>query len=74
MVEELGLKYLRYGLPYYRMHCGPGRYDWDFADQVLPELLRRKITPIMDLLHFGVPDWLGNLQNPELPAYFAEFA
>jgi beta-glucosidase/6-phospho-beta-glucosidase/beta-galactosidase len=74
LVEELGLKYLRYGLPYYRMHLGPGRYDWDFADQVIPEIQRRKITPIMDLLHFGVPDWLGNLQNPEMPGYFAEFA
>ncbi len=74
LVRELGLKYLRYGLPYYSMHLGPGRYDWEFADQVMPALQRRSIVPILDLLHFGVPDWLGNLQNPELPLHFADYA
>lgn len=74
LVKDLGLKYLRYGLPYYRMHQGPGQYDWDFADQVLAEMQRLEITPILDLMHFGVPDWLGNYQNPELPVHFAEYA
>src|SRR5436305_13231344 len=32
------------------------------------------ITPIVDLCHFGVPDWLGNFQNPEFPEAFAEYA
>ena len=74
LVKDLGLKYLRYGLPYYRVHLGPGRYDWEFADQALGELRRLGITPILDLLHFGVPDWLGDFQNPALPLYFAEYA
>ncbi|MEW6420287.1 MAG: family 1 glycosylhydrolase [Deinococcota bacterium] len=74
LVRDLGLKYLRYGLPYYRTHLGPGRYDWDFADQVMAGMRRLGITPIVDLLHFGVPDWLGNFQNPELPLHFAEYA
>ena len=38
------------------------------------ELLRRDITPIADLCHFGVPDWLGNFQNPDFPALFADYA
>ncbi|GAB2461699.1 hypothetical protein GCM10011375_13030 [Hymenobacter qilianensis] len=74
LVKDLGLKVLRYGLPYYSMHKGPGRYDWEFADQVMAEMQRLGITPILDLLHFGVPDWLGNFQNPELPVHFAAFA
>ena len=74
LVKELGLKVLRYGLPYYRTHVGPGRYDWAFADLVMAEMRRLEITPILDLLHFGVPDWLGNFQNPELPIHFAEYA
>ena len=41
-----------------------GKYDWDFTDQAMAEMQRLGITPIMDLLHFGVPDWLGNFQNP----------
>jgi beta-glucosidase/6-phospho-beta-glucosidase/beta-galactosidase len=32
------------------------------------------ITPIVDLCHFGVPDWMGNFQNPDFPQYFAEYA
>uniref|UniRef100_UPI0004967D0F family 1 glycosylhydrolase n=1 Tax=Deinococcus frigens TaxID=249403 RepID=UPI0004967D0F len=72
--KDLGLKYLRYGLPYYRVHQGPGKYDWEFSDQVMAEMKRLEITPILDLMHFGVPDWLGNFQNPELPVHFAEYA
>jgi len=74
LVRELGLKVLRYGPAYYKVHQGPGKYDWDFTDEVMAEMKRLKITPIMDLLHFGVPDWLGNFQNPELPVHFAEYA
>ena len=74
LVKELGLKVLRYGLPYHRIHLGPGKYDWEFADQVMAEMQRLKITPILDLLHFGVPDWLGNFQNPALPIHFAAYA
>src|SRR5205807_6409277 len=32
------------------------------------------IVPIMDLCHFGLPDWLGNFQNPEFPGQFALYA
>lgn len=74
LVKELGLKVLRYGLPYHRVHLGPGRYDWEFADAAMGEIRRLGITPVLDLLHFGVPDWLGNFQNPELPLHFADYA
>ncbi len=74
LVKELGLKVLRYGLPYYSTHLGPGHYDWSFADDVMREMRRLEITPILDLLHFGVPDWIGDLQNPELPIHFAAYA
>src|SRR5437588_5974461 len=74
LVKELGTPCLRYGLPNHRIHLGPDRYDWSFADEVLAEIHRLGITPILDLLHFGVPDWLGNFQNPELPLHFAAYA
>ncbi len=73
LVKELGLNVLRYGLPYHLTHLGPGRYDWSFADTVMREMQALQITPILDLLHFGVPDWLGNFQNPELPVHFADY-
>jgi len=74
LVRGLGLKLLRYGLPYHLTHLGPGRYDWSFADQVMPAMRERGIKPILDLLHFGLPDWLGDFQNPELPVHFAAYA
>ncbi|MEJ7748445.1 MAG: family 1 glycosylhydrolase [Candidatus Limnocylindrales bacterium] len=74
LVKDLGLKFLRYGLPYHRTHLGPDAYDWSFADDVLREMRDLGITPILDLLHFGVPDWIGNFQNPELPVLFADYA
>lgn len=74
LVHDLGLKVLRYGLPYHRIHLGPGRFDWSFADLAMAEIQRLGIVPILDLLHFGVPDWLGNFQNPELPLHFRDYA
>lgn len=74
LVKELGIDVLRYGPPYYRTHLGPGRYDWDFADQVFAEMKRLDIAPIVDLCHFGVPDWIGDFQNPDFPALFAQYA
>ena len=74
LVHELGIRCLRYGPPYYRTHIGPGRYDWTFADETFAELERLGIVPIADLCHFGLPDWLGDFQNPDFPRYFAEYA
>lgn len=74
LVEEMGLRFLRYGPPLHRTFLGPDRYDWEFADLTLGDLERRDITPIVDLCHFGVPDWLGDFQNPDFPIQFARYA
>src|SRR5690606_21281432 len=58
----------------YLIHEAPGRYRWDLFDAVAAELEVAGIEPIVDLLHFGVPDWLGSFQNPDLPHYFSEYA
>jgi beta-glucosidase/6-phospho-beta-glucosidase/beta-galactosidase len=74
LVKELGLKYLRYGPPLHLIYQSPDKFDWSFADEVLRKMQELGITPIMDLCHFGVPDWLENFQNPKLPEYLAEYA
>lgn len=74
LVKESGIKYLRYGPPYYSTHLGPGKYDWDFTDLTFSAMKDLGITPLVDLCHFGVPDWLGNFQNPDFPAHFAAYA
>lgn len=74
LVQEMGIEFLRWGPPYYRVHTGPGQYDWSLVDEPLQDLFRRGITPIVDLCHFGVPDWIGDFQNADWPAHFAEYA
>lgn len=74
LVKELGIHHLRYGPPYYKTHIGPGQYDWSFTDETFNKLKEMEIAPITDLCHFGVPDWIGSFQNPDWPAYFAEYA
>ncbi len=71
LVEELDVCYLRYGPPIHRTWLAPGRYDWSFADETFGDLYRRNLCPIVDLCHFGVPDWLENFQNPRFPELFA---
>lgn len=74
LVKETGIEFLRYGPPYYSVHTGPGTYDWSFTDEVFNEMKELNITPIVDLCHFGVPDWIGNFQNTDWPYHFAEYA
>lgn len=74
LVKELGIEFLRYGPPYFSTHLGPGSYDWSFTEETFNYLKELEITPIVDLCHFGVPDWLGNFQNPDFPFHFAEYA
>ncbi len=74
LVEEIGVNHLRYGVPLYGVWKGAGWYDWSFTDETFGDLYRRDITPIVDLCHFSVPDWIGDFQNPEFPDLFARYA
>jgi len=74
LVQELGISFLRYGVPLYRVYTAAKRFDWSFSDLAYGEMHKRNIVPIADLCHFGVPDWMGNFQNPEFPELFADYA
>ena len=74
LTTEMGIRYLRWGPPLHKTFLGPDKYDWDWTDDAMAEMKRLGIEPIVDLCHFGVPDWLGNFQNPDLPHYFTEYA
>jgi beta-glucosidase/6-phospho-beta-glucosidase/beta-galactosidase len=74
LVKEMGIEFLRYGPPYYKTHLAPGKYDWSFTDETFNRLEELGIVPLVDLCHFGVPDWLENFQNPDFPHHFAEYA
>jgi beta-glucosidase len=74
LVEEMGIHFLRYGVPLYRVYQAHDKFDWEFSDLAFAELKKKNIAPIADLCHFGVPDWVGNFQNPDFPDLFADYA
>jgi len=74
LCRRVGVTHLRFGPPLHLTFPGPGKYDWSWTDEPMAELQRYGPNPIVDLCHFGVPDWLGNFQNPEIAAALAEYA
>jgi beta-glucosidase/6-phospho-beta-glucosidase/beta-galactosidase len=72
--REIGVTHVRYGPPLHLIFTGPGRYDWDLADEPMAQLRDHGPEPIVDLCHFGVPSWLGNFQNRDLAQALAEYA
>lgn len=80
LANEVGLQALRWGIPWYKVEPEPGKFDWRWIDEVIPYMVEElKITPIIDLMHYGCPFWLekefANKNYPKLVArYAAEFA
>ena len=74
LVKDTGCDALRYGPQLHTSLRGAGRYDFAFAEEGFAEIRRLGIVPIVDLCHFGVPDWIGDFQNPDFPALFADYA
>ena len=58
-VASLGVDLFRYGMPWRLAEPAPGTYDWSLWDQALAACEDAGLTPIVDLLHFGLPDHLG---------------
>jgi beta-glucosidase/6-phospho-beta-glucosidase/beta-galactosidase len=67
---------MRYGIPWYKVNLGLGVYDWEWVDQVLKYLVvDKKIVPIIDLMHFGIPLWLENqFITPNYAHYVTDYA
>ena len=71
---DIGITHVRYGPPLHLVFRGPGSYDWDLVDEAMAYLHDHGPEPIVDLCHFGVPTWLGDFQNREVPQALAEYA
>jgi beta-glucosidase/6-phospho-beta-glucosidase/beta-galactosidase len=76
MIRETGVRYLRYGIPWYQVNPARGRFDWSWTDEALPFLVEELgIVPILDLVHYGAPLWLeGTFLAPDYPERVAEYA
>jgi beta-glucosidase len=56
---SLGIKKLRWGVPWYRVETQPGVFDWTWVDEVLDYMINTlHIEPILDLVHYGTPLWM----------------
>ena len=75
-IAGLGVRAVRYGIPWYRVNPAPGQFDWSWTDEVLPYLVAaRGLVPIIDLVHYGTPLWLQDeFLHPDYPAHVAEYA
>lgn len=75
LVAASGASAIRYGIPWYRVNPDRGRFEWGWVDGPLNALLERNVTPIIDLMHYGCPEWLdGEFANPDYPSAVAEYA
>jgi beta-glucosidase len=64
-LRDVGITLIRYGIPWHRVNPRPHQYDWSWTDQVLDLMETLGITPIVDLFHFGTPQWVdGGIMHP----------
>jgi beta-glucosidase/6-phospho-beta-glucosidase/beta-galactosidase len=75
LATRLGVKALRWGIPWYRVEPLPGELDWRWTDEVIPYMVERGITPIIDLIHYGCPFWLRReFSNEDYPEAVARYS
>lgn len=79
-IRSLGITWLRFGPPYSQTHLGPDIYDFALVDKVVEKCNLLGITLMIDLLHFGLPEWLHQhspdapfFQNKNFPLEFAKY-
>ncbi|HNX90563.1 MAG TPA: glycoside hydrolase family 1 protein [Candidatus Omnitrophota bacterium] len=80
IAKELGHNVHRLSLEWSRLEKSEGEWDnseWEHYRQVIDELIRLEIEPIVTLNHFTIPVWLANRggwQSRDMPRLFAKFA
>jgi beta-glucosidase/6-phospho-beta-glucosidase/beta-galactosidase len=76
LARTLGVRALRWGVPWYRVEPLPGEFDWSWTDQVLGYMTEELgITPILDLMHYGCPFWLRReFASEDYPRAVASYA
>ena len=74
LARKMGITHLRYGPPLHLLYAAPGSYRWELIDEPMADLEAHGPEPIVDLCHFGLPQWLGDFQNPDIAKALAEYA
>jgi len=74
--KGLGIDMIRYGIPWHRVEPAPGKFDWNWMDGALDLIQQLDIKPIVDMCHFGTPDWLaldGGFTSPDFSKRLADY-
>jgi beta-glucosidase/6-phospho-beta-glucosidase/beta-galactosidase len=76
LVASFGIRYLRYGVPFHVVARDPdrSRFDWDWTDRAMEALQAEGLEPILDLLHFGLPDDIAGVGDPRLLSRYEGYA
>lgn len=76
LLRDLGVRTVRWGVPWHSVEPERGTFDWTWIDEVIPYLVEDLgVTPIVDLVHYGCPLWLPRaFVDPEYPALVSSFA
>lgn len=73
-IASVGATHVRYGVNWRRAQPeGAGDFSWDLWDRALAACDDAGLTPVVDLLHFGTPDWLSGVADPRLPDAFLRY-
>ena len=73
ITADLGIRTLRYGVPFHVVAADPDRFDWEWTDRALGALHDAGLTPVADLLHFGLPDRFWGIGDPALPEAYRRY-
>jgi beta-glucosidase len=56
---DAGCRVLRYGIRWHVVNPRPHEWDWSSLDGPMELMRHLGMEPIVDLFHFGVPEWLS---------------
>jgi beta-glucosidase/6-phospho-beta-glucosidase/beta-galactosidase len=73
LIRSLDIGWLRYGIPFHIVSRDPACLDWTWTDRAMSAMRERGIEPIVDLLHFAVPDDLDGFGDERLVARWLRF-
>lgn len=75
LAADFGIRFVRFGIPFHLVaHADhPSRFDWRWTDAAMLALRDAGHEPILDLLHFNLPDDIGGVTDRRLIDRFMPF-
>ena len=71
--RDAGCRTIRYGIRWHVVNPRPHVWDWSSVDGPMEMLRHLEMEPIVDLFHFGHPEWLGQgVMSTIFPDFQAE--